>query len=238
MQLDILVFSAHPDDVELSCGGTVIKHIAAGKKVGVVDLTRGEKGTRGTPETRQQEADTASRLMGLSIRENLGFDDCFFAVDKAHIVEVVRMIRKYRPKVVIANAIDDRHPDHGRAARLVVEAIFYSGLVKIETLENGVVQEAWRPQSLYHYIQDRFMKPDFVVDISDFMERKIEVIKAFSSQFHDPNSTEPSTYISSERFMPGIIARAAEFGNPIAVKYAEGFLAARIPGVDDITALA
>lgn len=238
MQLDILVFSAHPDDVELSCGGTVLKHIAMGKKVGVVDLTRGEMGTRGTPEKRQQEADAATRLMGLSVRENLGFDDCFFCIDKAHMLEVIRMIRKYRPKVVIANTIDDRHPDHARAAQLVVDSVFYAGLSKMETREQGQLQEAYRPKALYHYIQDRYIKPDFVVDISDFMEKKLEVIQAFSSQFYDPNSAEPSTYISSERFMPGIIARAAEFGKPIDVKFAEGFKVSRIPGVEDITSLA
>ena len=147
------------------------------------------------------------------------------------------MIRKYRPAVVIANALDDRHPDHGRAAQLIAEAVFYSGLIKMETKETGQIQEAWRPKALYHYIQDRYIKPDFVVDISDFMDKKLEVIQAFSSQFYDPNSDEPLTYISSERFMPGIIARAAEFGNPIAVKYAEGFKVARIPGVEDITSL-
>lgn len=237
MHLDILAFAAHPDDVELSCIGTLIKHITKGDKVGVVDLTRGELGTRGTPETRKVEAAEATRLSGLHARENLGFADGFFSIDDKHLLEVVKMIRKYRPRVVLANALSDRHPDHGRAAKLVSEACFLSGLIKVETKLEGDTQSAWRPKQVYHYIQDRYMKPDFAVDISEVMEKKLEIIKTFKTQFYDPNSNEPVTPISTPEFMDFLYGRAAEMGRLIGVRYAEGFVSERVSGVTDLNSL-
>ena len=233
MKLDILAFAAHPDDVELSCAGTILKHVAAGNKVGIVDLTRGELGTRGTPELRLQEAAKAAEILGLSARENLGMADGFFEVNKDNQLALIRMLRKYRPEIVLANAVHDRHIDHGRASRLASEACFLSGLRKIETELEGHPQEAWRPKAVYHYIQDRFIKPDFVVDITPFIDKKMEAMMAFASQFnHVPGSNEPQTPISSPEFVEFIKSRAANFGRDIGAQYGEGYTVERTPGVN------
>lgn len=234
MQLDILVLSAHPDDAELACSGTIMSHIAMGKKVGVVDLTQGEMGTRGTAETRFAESAAASKIMGLTARENLNLPDCFFENTKEHQLKVIAAIRKYRPQIILCNAIRDRHPDHGRAAKLASDACFYSGLKKVITQQDGKEQEEWRPKAVYHYIQDRYIQPDIVVDISDFMDRKMEAIKAFKTQFYDPNSKEPLTYISTDTFLDSIKARALELGKVIGAKYGEGFTAERLIGVQNL----
>lgn len=234
MKIDILAFGAHPDDVELSCAGTVLKHIKLGKKVGVVDLTRGELGTRGSAELRMKEAAKASEILGLSFCDNLNMQDGFFKNDKEHQIEIIKKIREYQPEIVLCNAIDDRHPDHGRAAKLVAEACFYSGLIKIETQFKGKQQQAWRPKAVYHYIQDRYIKPDFVIDVTDFTAKKMEAIKAFSSQFYDPQSKEPVTPISSEDFLEHVESRMRNFGRDIGVKYGEGFTAGRYIGVRNI----
>jgi len=234
MKLDILVIAAHPDDAELACSGTIALHVAKGYKVGVLDLTQGEMGTRGTPELRLKESDLSSKILGLSARENLGFKDIFFQDDKVHQLEIIKIIRKYRPEIVLANAISDRHSDHGKAASLASHACFMSGLRKIETQLEGGVQEAWRPKFIYHYIENNYIKPDFVVDVSDFWDKKIESIKAFKSQFYDPNSKEPESFISSKDFLGFIEARAKEYGHSIMVKYGEGFTVERMIGVDDL----
>ncbi|KOY87136.1 bacillithiol biosynthesis deacetylase BshB1 [bacterium 336/3] len=230
MKLDILVFAAHPDDAELSCSGTIASHLAQGKKVGVIDLTQGELGTRGTPETRKKEAELASQIMGLTIRENLGFADGFFKNDKEHQIEIIKKIREYQPKIVIANAITDRHPDHGKGAELVRDAFFLAGLRKIET-----DQEAYRPQFLYHFIQDRYIVPDVVVDISDYWEIKKQAILAYGTQFNaNPNDSEPQTYISTPEFFDAIEARSKELGHQIGVRYGEGFTKTRMLGVKNL----
>lgn len=235
MKLDILVLAAHPDDAELGCGGTIAKHVKMGHKVGVVDFTRGELGTRGTIETRMAEAAESSRILGLAARENLGLPDGFFKNEKEHQLEVIRAIRKYQPDVVIANAVYDRHSDHGRGAELAHDACFLSGLAKIETIdEAGKAQSPWRPKALYHYIQSLFIEPDFVVDITDSWDKKIESVRAFKTQFFDPNSKEPSTYISSPEFLRMVESRAIELGHAIGVKYGEGFTVRRYPGVKSI----
>jgi bacillithiol biosynthesis deacetylase BshB1 len=237
MKLDILAFGAHPDDIELSCSGTILKHIAAGKRVGVVDLTEGQLGSRGSVELRYKEAAASSKILGLHARENLQMEDGFFQNDPAHQRLVIQMIRKYKPDVVLTNAPADRHPDHGRACALVSEACFYAGLLRIETEMDGVAQDHWRPKAVYHYVQDNYMKPDFVVDISDHMEKKRECIAAFSSQFYNPKSDGPETPISSKDFMDFIDGRARQFGRGINAKYGEGFIAERLIGVSDITEL-
>lgn len=232
MKLDILAFASHPDDIELGCSGTLIAHIAEGKKVGIIDLTRGELGTRGTPEVRLQESDAASEVMGLVARENLGFADGFFQNDREHQLKVIEMIRKYKPDVVVMNAVYDRHPDHKRGSDLVSESCFKSGLKMIKTLsEEGEEQEAWRPKAVYHYIQDRFIAPDVVVDVTPFWEKKMETIRAFKSQFHNPDDSSPNTYISSPEFLKFIEARAQEMGHSIGVTYGEGFTKERNIGV-------
>lgn len=233
-ELDILAFGAHPDDVELGCSGTLYKHVLQGYKVGIVDLTRGELGTRGSAEIRNKEASASSKVLGISVRENLNFADGFFQNDKAHQLEIIKIIRKYRPKIILANSISDRHVDHGRAAALVSHAAFLSGLAKIETKSDAQIQQAWRPQAVYYYIQDYYLKPDFAVDITDTFNKKIEAIKCFSSQFYNTNSKEPETPISSKDFLDFIEARAREFGRPIQAKYAEGFKTARYVGVNDL----
>jgi N-acetylglucosamine malate deacetylase 1 len=233
-KLDILVISAHPDDAELCCGGTVAAHIAAGKKVGFVDLTRGELGTRGTPEIRLQEAEDAARILGLSLRDNLGMRDGFFKIDEDHLLQVVQKIRQYRPDILLTNAIGDRHPDHGRAAQLVKEAFFLAGLRKIETRQEGAAQEAWRPAHLYHFIQSNYLQPDFVVDVSAHWDTKMAAVKAFKSQFHDPNSQEPETFISSDRFMQFIDSRGREWGHAIGVTHGEGFLVSKQIGIKSL----
>jgi bacillithiol biosynthesis deacetylase BshB1 len=229
MKLDILVFAAHPDDAELGCSGTIASHVAKGYKVGVVDLTAGELGTRGTPQLRAEESKAASEILKLSARECLHLADGFFEDDPSSIRSIIHSIRKYQPSIVIANAFYDRHPDHGRGSSIVSRAAFLSGLAKIE---DGL--PAWRPQQIYHYIQDRYIKPDFVVDISDYWETKIASIKAYKSQFYDPNSKEPQTYISSGEFMKFIEARALEFGHSSGFTYGEGFTVEKIPGINDL----
>jgi bacillithiol biosynthesis deacetylase BshB1 len=219
MKLDILVMAAHPDDAELSCSGTILKHIAAGKKVGIVDFTRGELGTRGTPEIRLQESADATKILGLHARENLGIRDGFFSNDEETQLKLIEVIRKYQPEVVLANALEDRHPDHGKGAQLAIDACFLSGLRQIKTGD----LPAWRPTQLYHYIQDRYLEPDFVVDISAHWDQKESAIRAFKSQFFDPSSTDPASYISSPDFLHFIQARAMEMGHKIGVKYGEGF---------------
>ncbi len=234
MKLDILAIGVHPDDVELSASGTILKHIALGKKVGILDLTRGELGTRGNAELRTQEANNAAKILGLSVREQLTMADGFFQNNEAHQKEIIRMIRKYQPEIVLCNAITDRHPDHGRAAKLTADACFYSGLIKVETKEDGKAQAAWRPKAVYHYIQDHFIEPDFVVDITAHMNKKMESIFAYSSQFFDPNSKEPETPISSKNFMENVKAKAALFGRAINADYAEGFTVNRYIGVENL----
>ncbi len=234
MKLDILVLAAHPDDAEISCGGTIAKHISLGFKVGVVDLTRGELGTRGTASIRDQEAAESSKILGLSIRENLGLRDGFFKNIEEDQMSVVNAIRKFQPEIVLTNAIHDRHPDHGRAANLVYEACFLSGLAKVETQENEKDQTAWRPKSVYHFVQSQYIQPHFVVDVSDFWEKKLESLRAFKSQFYDPHSKEPETFISNPGFMKLIEARGHEMGYAIGAKYGEGFTVPNLIGVDNL----
>ncbi|WP_053404325.1 bacillithiol biosynthesis deacetylase BshB1 [Persicobacter sp. CCB-QB2] len=237
MKLDILVLAAHPDDAELSCSGTILSHIAQGYKVGIVDLTRGELGTRGSAELRDQEAVASAKIMGLSVRENLAFEDGFFQNDRQHQLEVVKVIRKYRPEIVLCNAQSDRHPDHGKGGELAKTACFLAGLPKIETTLDGEKQEAWRPKNLYQYIQSNYIQPDFVVDCSDFWEKKVAAIRAFSSQFHTgaAGSDEgPQTFISTPGFIDFINARGREFGQHIGVQYAEGFTTIKLIGVKNI----
>jgi bacillithiol biosynthesis deacetylase BshB1 len=235
MKLDILVLSAHPDDAELGCGGTIAKHVALGHKVGLVDFTRGELGTRGTPETRAVEAANAAKILGVEVRENLGLKDGFFRNDSDHQLKVIQAIRKFKPDVVLCNAIYDRHVDHGKGASLAYDACFLSGLVKIETTdEQGKKQEAWRPKVVYHYIQSQLIEPDFIVDISGYWDTKIEAIKAFKTQFFDPNSEEPETYISSPAFLKMVESRALEFGHALGVKHGEGYTTRRYLGVDNL----
>lgn len=234
MKLDILVIAAHPDDAELGCSGTIASQVAKGYKVGIVDLTQGEMGTRGTPETRVQEASEAAKILGLSARENLGFKDIYFKDDEFHQMELIKVIRKYQPDLVLANAITDRHPDHGKGSSLATNACFMSGLRKIETQLDGSLQQAWRPKFVYHYIQNNYIQPDFIVDISDFWEVKVSSILAFKSQFYDPSSKEPASFISSPEFLPFIESRARELGHRIMVKYGEGFTVERFIGVADL----
>lgn len=231
MKLDILVFAVHPDDAELGCSGTILKYIAQGKKVGIVDLTAGELGTRGTKETRKVEVADASAILGVHVRKNLGMRDGFFTNDEAHQLQLIEIIRKYRPQIVLANAIDDRHPDHGRAAALVTDAVFLAGLPKIKTSETGAEQEAWRPNLLLHYIQDRYIKPDILIDITPYWEQKVAAIKAYKTQFFNPELDEPDTYISSPEFLNGLEARARELGKSIKTTYAEGFTCKKLLGV-------
>jgi bacillithiol biosynthesis deacetylase BshB1 len=234
MKLDILAIGVHPDDVELSASGTILKHIALGKTVGILDLTRGELGTRGNAELRAQEATHAAKILGLSIREQLSMADGFFENNEAHQKEIIRIIRKYQPEIVLCNAITDRHPDHGRAAKLTADACFYSGLVKVETKEDGKIQAAWRPKAVYHYIQDYFIEPDFVIDITPFMGKKIESIMAYSSQFFDPNSKEPETPISTKNFLEYVKSKGSLFGRAINVDYAEGYTVSRYIGIENL----
>ncbi|RAV98030.1 bacillithiol biosynthesis deacetylase BshB1 [Pseudochryseolinea flava] len=235
MKLDILVLAAHPDDVELGAGGTIAKHVALGYKVGIIDFTKGELGTRGTPELRSQEAAAAAKILGVSVRENLGLADGFFQNDPSSQMPVIKMIRKYQPSIVIGNAITDRHIDHGKGASLAYDASFLSGLVKIETKDDeGNAQQAWRPKVVYHYIQSHYIVPDLVVDISAHFETKMNSIKAFKSQFFDPSSKEPQTYISNPAFMKMVEGRAQELGHSIGVEYGEGFTVRRVPGVNSL----
>jgi bacillithiol biosynthesis deacetylase BshB1 len=234
MKLDILAIGAHPDDIELSCGGTILSHISQGYKVGILDLTGGELGTRGTTDTRREEAANAAQILGVAMRENAGFADGFFANDKEHQLALIKYIRKYRPDIILAPAIHDRHPDHARSAQLVEDAAFLSGLTKVETKLDGGVQEAFRPKAVYHYIQSLDIKPDFAVDISAFFDKKIEAIRAYRTQFYDPQSNEPNTFISSPDFLDLIRGRASHFGVPMGVRYAEGYTAKRLIGVNNL----
>jgi len=237
MKIDVLAFGAHPDDVELSCSGVLMMEKLHGKKVGVVDLTMGELGTRGTPETRLQESILASTVMQLDVRDNLKLADGFFQNDKAHQLEVIRMIRKYQPEIILCNAPSDRHPDHGRAAKLIEESAFYAGLRKIETLEESVLQQVWKPKYVLHYIQDRFMQPSFVYDITPVMDRKIEAIKAYGTQFNTVKDSEPQTYISTPDFLDSVIYRCKMLGKMIGVPYAEGFITEKMTGIKSFDAL-
>ena len=237
MKLDLLVFGAHPDDVELSCSGTLLVEKMKGKKVGIVDLTQGELGTRGTPESRKQEASDAAAIMQIDIRENLEMADGFFKNDEEHQRKIITSLRKYQPEIVLCNAPSDRHPDHGRGADLVYTASFLSGLTKIETHENSSLQKAWRPKYVFNYIQDRYFNPDFVVDITNVFDKKIEAIKAYKTQFYNPGSKEPDTYISSPEFLESIIYRSKMFGKFIGVKYAEGFISQKMIGIQSFDAL-
>jgi bacillithiol biosynthesis deacetylase BshB1 len=237
MKLNILAFGAHPDDVEISCAGTILKHIDLGYSVGIIDLTGGELGTRGNKELRLQEASKANKLMGISIRENLNMRDGFFKNDEEHQLKIIQKIRQYQPDIILANAPTDRHNDHGRAAQLVKEAAFLSGLIKIKTIFDGQAQQAWRPKAVYHYIQDYFLEPTFVVDISPYFQKKIEILKCYSSQFYNPNSNEPETPISKKDFFYVIESKARILGRYINAEFAEGFIANRYIGVNDIVDL-
>ena len=234
MNLDILVFAVHPDDAELGCSGTILKHIAAGRKVGIIDFTRGELGTRGTAETRDEESALSTKILGLHVRENLRMRDGFFRNDEEHQLKIIEMIRKYTPEIVLSNALHDRHPDHGRAADLVYDALFLSGLSKVTTTSEGVEQVAFRPRLLLQYIQDRYIKPDILIDISDFWDKKLECIHAFNTQFSNPDNDEQGTYISSPEFLRSLEARSREFGKSIGAVHAEGFTSRKLLGVDDL----
>ena len=237
MKLHILAIAAHPDDIELGCGGTLIKHARKGESVGVVDLTAGELGTRGTAEIRRQEAADAAAFMGLAVRENAGMADGFFINDREHQLKLVQYIRKYQPEIVIANALADRHPDHGRGGRLIADACFIAGLRKVQTQLDGKDQEAWRPKRVYHIIQDRFTEPSFIVDITAEMEAKMGAVKCYKSQFHNPDSSEPMTYIAKGDFLQNIEYRASLLGKRIGTGYGEGFICENIPGLADLDSL-
>ena len=237
MKLDILAFGAHPDDVELGCSGTIAKEVSLGKKVGIVDLTRGELGTRGSKEIRDQEAMAAATILGVQIRENLNFRDGFFINDEQHQFEIIKKIRKYQPEIVLCNAIDDRHIDHGKGSKLVSDACFLSGLTKIETELDGKKQEAWRPKLVYHYIQWKNLEPDFVVDITGFIDQKMQSVLAYGSQFFDPNSNEPETPITSKNFLDSIKYRAQDLGRLVNVEFAEGFTVERYLTVNSLSDL-
>lgn len=231
--LDILAFGAHPDDVEISAGGTLAKHISLGKTVALVDLTRGELGTRGTAETRDEEGRNAMNLLGVQERINLDLGDGFFQHTQENLIKVVEMIRYFKPNLVLANAIEDRHPDHAKGAKLVADACFLAGLPKIETQYNGEIQTAWRPKKVFHYIQDRYIKPHFAIDVTAFVEQKFDVLKCYKTQFYDPNSKEPQTPISGKEFFDFLESRMREYGREIGVEFAEGFTCSRIIGVED-----
>jgi N-acetylglucosamine malate deacetylase 1 len=234
MKLDILAFGAHPDDVELGCGATIAKEISLGKKVGIVDLTRGELGTRGTAEIRDKEAAAAAEILGVTIRENLRFRDGFFVNDEKHQLEIIKMIRKYKPEIVLCNAIDDRHIDHGKGSKLVSDACFLSGLRRIETTLSGENQEAWRPKLVYHYIQWKNIEPDFVVDVTGFTDTKVKAILAYSSQFYEPNSNEPVTPIATKNFLDSLVYRSQDMGRLIGTDFGEGFTVERYLAVNSL----
>ncbi len=231
MKIDVLAFGVHPDDVELSCAGVLLAEKKSGKTTGIIDVTQGELGTRGTAETRKQEAEDSAAILGVNIRENLSLADGFFQNDETHQRKVIEAIRKHRPEIVLCNAPEDRHPDHGKGAALVTDAAFLSGLRKIETTIDGNIQEQWRPKYVLHYIQDRFLQPHFVYDISDVFDQKLEAIKAFKTQFNSPGTGEPQTYISTPDFLESVIYRSKMFGKMIGVKYAEGFISKKMIGI-------
>ncbi|WP_300978174.1 bacillithiol biosynthesis deacetylase BshB1 [Flavobacterium sp.] len=237
MKLDILAFGAHPDDVELGCAGTILKEVALGKKVGIVDLTRGELGTRGSAEIRDKEAAAAAAILGVSVRENLAFRDGFFVNDEAHQLEIIKMIRKYQPEIVLCNAVDDRHIDHPKGSQLVSDACFLSGLMRISTSIDGEEQKAWRPKVVYHYMQWKNIVPDFVVDITGYVEQKTAAILAYSSQFYDPNSKEPESPISSKNFLESLNYRSRDLGRLTGLEHAEGFTAERYLAVNSLSDL-
>lgn len=232
MKLAILAIGAHPDDVELGCGATLAKEISLGKKVGILDLTRGELGTRGSAEIRAEEAKNGAKILGVEVRENLGFADGFFVNDEKHQLEIIKIIRKYKPEIVLCNSFDDRHIDHPKGSKLVSDACFLSGLVKVETKLDGVRQEAWRPKFVYHYIQWKNLEPDFVVDVSGFMDKKMEAVKAYSSQFYDPHSKEPTSPISNKNFLDSVLYRAQDLGRLVGIEAAEGFNTERYVAVN------
>ena len=234
MKLDILAIGAHPDDVELGCSGTILKEISLGKKVGIVDLTRGELGTRGSAQIRDEEANAAAKILGVSVRENLEMRDGFFVNDEKHQLEIIKMIRKYQPEIVLCNAIDDRHIDHAKGSKLVSDACFLSGLRKIETSVDGKNQAAWRPKLVYHYIQWKNIEPDFVVDITGFTDKKIESILAYRSQFYDPNSNEPESPITSKNFLESLNYRSRDLGRLVGVEVGEGFTVERHLAVNSL----
>jgi N-acetylglucosamine malate deacetylase 1 len=236
MKLDLLAFGAHPDDVELSCSGTILVEKLNGKKVGVADLTQGELGTRGNADTRKKEAAAAAAILQLDVRENLELADGFFKNDETHQRRIIQAIRKYQPEIILCNATEDRHPDHGRSAQLIEDAVFLAGLRKIETLQDGQVQDVWRPAYVFNYIQDRYLHPNFVIDISAVMEQKIASIKAYATQFNNTDLSEPQTYISTPDFLESVIYRAKMFGKMIGVKYAEGYISKKMIGFNSFDA--
>jgi N-acetylglucosamine malate deacetylase 1 len=237
MKLDVLAISAHPDDVEVAAGGTLLHHIALGQKVGLLDLTKGELSSRGNVPQRTEEAYNAAQLLGASIREQLDLPDGYFTTDESSLLKVVSKIRKYRPDYILANAFDDRHPDHRRAADMVVQASFLAGLIKVETSDNGINQATWRTKAIYHYIQDRTCKPDFMIDVTPYMERKFLAIKAFKSQFYLPDCNDPETPISCPSFFEALRGRNAMLGRQVGVEYAEGFTTTRPLGVNNFAEL-
>ena len=238
MKIDLLAFGVHPDDVELGCAGVLLAEKKNGKKIGIVDLTQGELGTRGTAATRNEEAENAAKILGADVRENLMMADGFFENNEINQRKIITVLRKYQPEIIFCNAPEDRHPDHGRSAKMVEDAAFLAGLSKVETFYNNELQKAWRPKYVFNFIQDRYLKPDFVIDISEEMEIKLASVKAYKTQFFNPDAQDgPQTYISSPEFLDGVIARAAMFGKMIGVKYAEGFLSKKTIGINSIDAL-
>jgi N-acetylglucosamine malate deacetylase 1 len=238
MKIKLLAFGVHPDDVELSCAGTLVAEKKNGNTTGIIDLTQGELGTRGSKETRYEEAANAAKILQVDVRENLKMADGFFENNEANQRKIITILRKYQPEIILCNAVEDRHPDHGRSAAMVNDAAFLSGLMKIESIDEGVVQKPWRPKYVFHYIQDRYLKPDFVMDISNAMEEKIASIKAYKTQFYDPTSTDNNqTYISTPEFFDSIVARAAMFGKMIGVKYGEGFISKKMIGINNFDAI-
>ena len=235
--LKILAIAAHPDDIELGCAGTLIKHTLKGHATGILDLTEGEMGTRGTVATRYAEAAAAATLMGVKVRANAQMADGFFRNDEAHQRQLIKWIRHFRPEIVIANALEDRHPDHGRGGKLIADSCFLAGLARIETEWEGEAQKAWRPKRVFHMIQDRLLEPTFIVDVSEVFEQKMEVIKCYKTQFHDPNAGGPVTYISGAGFLDNIRAKEALYGKQIGVKYGEAFVCENLPGISDLDAL-
>lgn len=236
MKLDILAFGSHPDDVELGCGATLAKEITKGKKVGIIDLTRGELGTRGTAETRDEESEEAAKILGVSMRTNMEFADGFFVNDRHHQIELVKQIRKFRPEIVICNAVEDRHIDHAKGSKLVSDACFLSGLLKVDTIceDTDGWQEPWRPKAVYHYIQWKNLSPDIVVDVTGFMDIKMKAVLAYKTQFYDPKSDEPETPISSKNFAESVEYRARDLGRLIGVEHGEGYNVERLPAVDSL----
>ena len=234
MKLDILAIGVHPDDVELGCAGTLLKHIKMGKKVGILDLTRGELGTRGSGPLRVKEAESARKLMGALVRDNVRMKDGFFQHTQENLKKIAQVIRKYQPEIVLANALSDRHPDHARAAKLTSDACFIAGLAKVKTYNKKKLQERWRPKTVYHYIQDHTLHPDFVVDISPYIEKKLDLVLCFKSQFFNPKSSELDSPISGKSFLDSVKAKSSVYGRIIGVEFAEGFNVARPIGVDNI----